>query len=392
MKIFSNNNSLTVILNDGTILSKEGASVELISDIFSNQNNEEYVKSLLVPKLAKKMEEAKEKNDILDFIQHKSKILSKEGASIYMKKVSELSIPEDLILAIVEAEKNDDKDLLESYINFWTLASLNPDSRARTNLFWFLNRYGMKISKSGLFVAYRAVEIKQKGSDISVSMSKVISEKYFHIKTKLKKSPKNYYLGKDSDGEWKHAIATDRLDSVYSNKTIAELYNDLSDTEAPDTTIYTDQFTKTMEIVIGKPVFMDRNKCDATQENTCSRGLHVAGKDWLKNNSYFGKVKLMVLVNPADVVAVPPRDDYGKMRTCAYYPVKVVEFDGDDLDNTVDDGFEDDFMNMITYDGNINNEEVETYHINIPNIPELNSSNINNRLSEMRSKINKNVN
>ena len=71
---------------------------------------------------------------------------------------------------------------------------------------------------------------------------------------------------------------------------------------------------------------MPRNKCDSVQENSCSRGLHVAGKSWLTSN-YFGDTALMVLVNPADVVAVPPIDNYGKMRTCAYYPVSIVEFD-----------------------------------------------------------------
>ena len=50
---------------------------------------------------------------------------------------------------------------------------------------------------------------------------------------------------------------------------------------------------------------------------------------------------MMVLVNPADVVAVPPIDDYGKMRTCAYYPVSVVDFDdeGNIIEMPIEDGF-----------------------------------------------------
>ena len=51
-------------------------------------------------------------------------------------------------------------------------------------------------------------------------------------------------------------------------------------------------------------VTMKRDACDSVQENTCSSGLHVAGKGWLKRN-YFGNNGLVVLVNPADVVAVP---------------------------------------------------------------------------------------
>ena len=35
----------------------------------------------------------------------------------------------------------------------------------------------------------------------------------------------------------------------------------------------------------------------------------------------------MVLVNPANVVAVPTIDGYGKMRTCEYFPVAIVDCD-----------------------------------------------------------------
>lgn len=85
---------------------------------------------------------------------------------------------------------------------------------------------------------------------------------------------------------------------------------------------------------LGEPIFIKREECDSVQENTCSRGLHVAGKEWLESN-YFGKISLMVLVNPADVVAIPSSDNYGKMRTCAYYPVQVVK--RDENENIIDE-------------------------------------------------------
>ena len=47
-----------------------------------------------------------------------------------------------------------------------------------------------------------------------------------------------------------------------------------------------------------------RDKCDTVQENTCSTGLHIGGRGWLKKN-YYGNTGLACLINPADVVAVP---------------------------------------------------------------------------------------
>ena len=109
----------------------------------------------------KKIIEIKEVKDFEEEIK-KSKVLTLMHDSIYWLDVCELSMPKDLVKAILKAEAENNKELLQSYKNFWVLCSLNPDSRARHNLFWFLQKYQMVISKSGLFVAYRNVNIKNK--------------------------------------------------------------------------------------------------------------------------------------------------------------------------------------------------------------------------------------
>ena len=117
-----------------------------------------------------------------------------KGNSVYLLNVSELSLPQDLVDAILEAEIEGDDELIQTYINFWTLVSLNPDSRCRQNMFWFLNRYGMTISKSGLFVAYRNVSIKNIGQVIDNKFAKFITSEYARIKFVSKKSPKHYVV------------------------------------------------------------------------------------------------------------------------------------------------------------------------------------------------------
>ena len=382
MKIIRVMDTVTVVLNNGEIISSSECTDEMFINIYNNQTDEDYVKSILIPEFKNKQTIVAEKKNLMEDLEY-SQYLTAKGSSVYLLDISELSVPEDLVEAILLAEKEEDEELIQSYLNFWTLVSLNPDSRCRQNLFWFLNKYGMTISRSGLFVAYRNVKIKKAGVSIDPKLANFISSEYARIKFISKKSPKDYLVLKTVDG---YVLTKTSCDNTIGN--LSDLYKQLSDVEV--STVYTDGYTGKFEIKLGEIVSMPREKCDSVQENSCSKGLHVAGKTWLKEN-YFGEVGLMVLVNPADVVAVPPIDDYGKMRTCAYYPVSIVEFDenGDIIDTEIEDGFEDDFIDKICYSGLINNNDTNPYFVTIPDIPELDKSKINNRLLEMAMGLNK---
>ena len=382
MKIIRVMDTVTVVLNNGEIISSSECTDEMFVNIYNNQTDEDYVKSILIPEFKNKQTIVAEKKNLMGDLEY-SQYLTAKGSSIYLLDISELSVPEDLVEAILLAEKEEDEELIQSYLNFWTLVSLNPDSRCRQNLFWFLNKYGMTISRSGLFVAYRNVKIKKAGVSIDPKLANFISSEYARIKFISKKSPKDYLVLKTVDG---YVLTKTSCDNTIGN--LSDLYKQLSDVEV--STVYTDGYTGKFEIKLGEIVSMSREKCDSVQENSCSRGLHVAGKTWLKEN-YFGDVGLMVLVNPADVVAVPPIDDYGKMRTCAYYPVSIIEFDedGDIIDTEIENGFEDDFIDKICYSGLINNNDINPYFVTIPDIPELDKSKINNRLLEMAMGLNK---
>lgn len=381
MKIIRLKKNLTVVLEDGTLLTNNKCTDTLYEMIVESQEDEEAVRCLMVPELCARKEEIELKTEMIENISDSS-VLTVKGQSVYMESVSQLTVPEDLAFAIYKAEKEENIEALQSYINFWTLASLNPDSRARTNLFWFLQKYGMHISSSGLFVAYRNVLLHQEGSEIDERLAKFISSEYAKIKFKHKKSPKNYIVCTTPTKELKvvpnHApgFTWDTLG------TLEEMYQKLGEESAP---VYTDQHSRKFRIKIGEVVSMDRSKCDPVQENTCSTGLHVAGMEWLQAN-YFGSTSLQVLVNPTDVVAVPPRDGYGKMRVCAYYPVQVVDRDEDGhiIDPELSDGFEDDFMTAILYEGDINNVDDGNYDLIIPQIPELNRVTIAARLKDIK--------
>lgn len=244
-----------------------------------------------------------------------SKLLENRGDSVYWPDVSGLSMPQSLAGRVLESEKAGDTEKIEAYKNFWTLASINPDERCRRNLFWFLEKYGMRIAKCGFFVGYRNAQSTAE------------------------------------DG------------------------------------VYTDYYTQTFRIRIGEMVTMPRDKCDTNQDVVCGRGLHVAGMKWLERN-YFGDKGMAVLVNPADVVAVPTGDSYGKLRTCAYLPIRLVEYDNDGhiIPLDVEDGFDCSYVAKVIYEGVMGTESDSPYKIKIPESPETDKESIQNRLFDIALK------
>lgn len=377
MNILRINNTLVVTLDDGIQFKTENCTDSLFEKVMQNLDNPNALITLFNPEYGKA-------KTLLEGID-KSIYLSLRGNSIYIDSISQLTVPQDFAQAFLAAEMAGDDDKIQAYLNFWTLLSLNPDSRVRNNIFWFLNRWGMVISKSGLIVGYRNVDIKREGNEFDSTLIKYVTREWAYVRYKLKKSPSNYLVGVDYTGDYVRINKTDASDSstvIVGN--LAEIYDKIVASQNEKVTVFTDHYSHSFEIRIGQVVQMERKSCDAIQENDCSRGLHVGGKDWLQKN-YFGDVGLRVLVNPADIVAVPTQSNYGKMRTCAYYPINVIEYDNDGnvIDDDIDSGFEDDFMSQICYTGEINNDDPNAYRLNLPDSPEYNRVQIMENLRQL---------
>lgn len=308
-KVIKVDNKVTVFLENGEIVEREVTEDEF-KKVIKAQTDEEVLK-LLCPEYQKSIESHNNALTLIEKIQ-KSELLSMRGDVVYWEDVSCLSVPEELVKAIIKAEEEHNELKISTYRNFWTLMSLNPDERCRKNLFWFLQKYGMTISRCGFFVGYRNVD-----------------------KTK-------------------------------------------------EENVFTDHHSHTFKIRIGEMVTMDRSKCDTVQENTCSTGLHIGGRGWLKRN-YYGDTGLACLINPADVVAVPPYDSYGKLRTCAYLPMEIIYYDNNDdvIPLDVEDGFDCSYVTKVIYEGTMGTEEDSTYKINIPEIPGTTVESIQDKLLEI---------
>lgn len=308
-KIIKVDNKVTVLLENGDFVERE-ITDEKFKKILEAQSDDEVLR-ILCPEY---QEVVDSRNKALSMVEklRQSRLLRVKNDTIYWDNVSSLSIPVELAEAIVDAELEHNDLKISTYRNFWTLMSLNPDERCRKNLFWFLQKYGMTISRCGFFVGYRNVD------------------------------------------------------------------------KTEEENVFTDHHSHTFKIKIGEMVTMDRNKCDAVQENTCSTGLHIGGKGWLKRN-YYGDTGLACLVNPADVVAVPPLDNYGKLRTCAYLPMEIIHYDKNDdvIPLDVEDGFDCSYVTKVIYEGTMGTEEDSTYRINIPQLPGTSKESIQDKLLEI---------
>ena len=150
--------------------------------------------------------------------------------------------------------------------------------------------------------------------------------------------------------------------------------------------VYTDHHSHTFKIKIGEMVIMPREKCDCDSRVSCSQGLHIGGKGWLKKN-YYGNTGLACLINPADVVAVPHIDDYGKLRTCAYLPIEVINYDENEdvIPLDVEDGFDCSYVTKVIYEG-ITGTEDSPYKITIPKVGGINKESIQDRLLDIAMK------
>lgn len=77
-----------------------------------------------------------------------------------------------------------------------------------------------------------------------------------------------------------------------------------------------DIYSGKVDYSIGAKPQMPRNQVDEDRNRTCSRGLHVAGWDYLPHFGCSGDSDRVVIVkvNPADVVSVPSDYNNAKMR------------------------------------------------------------------------------
>ena len=100
----------------------------------------------------------------------------------------------------------------------------------------------------------------------------------------------------------------------------------------------------------------------------------------------FGDTTLAVLVNPIDVVAVPTDSNYSKMRVCQYFPLKVVEWKGGKIEESIQEGDALDFWEAIV-EGKVNEKDPNPHAIYLPKFTTEDFKKYIADVTEIRSKL-----
>lgn len=146
-----------------------------------------------------------------------------------------------------------------------------------------------------------------------------------------------------------------RLQKNPSNRVVERLYKFLEVGQIPLTKNgrfiaykairedWTDIHSGRFDNSIGQTVSVPRNKVDENAEATCSYGLHVCSFSYLPSFAHANGHVVAVVVDPADVVAIPTDYNDSKMRVCEYTVLEeVTDYYKEGKDYLAEDAFYDD--------------------------------------------------
>ena len=441
LKPYSNikfvNDVLTVVLNDGNIISKHPATADDFQRARNARNEVELFAVCMVQEVYDDKRTKEQEIEKLKALAEGAKKLASypdyfevRDGSVYVKSISR-SLPPLLVeeFLLVISKHNplvalDCNDNFTALYNFWMWCCLNPRAEVADKLFNFLKKNSFKITKQGFFTALRNVVTIHGGTELV----QFVSETYNKVKAVWKKSPDKYtvflqngeyFIVHDDDlhdGEWTtcgycygdgcddedgecptcqgEGGYDDVVEKEYGEKigNLTELYMDL-----PNRTEnrFTDAHTGKFDIRVGQVVHMDPDKCRWNTDDCGAEGLHFTSDEI--HYVGCGDQSVLVLINPMKVVGIGE----SKGRCWEYLPIMTVprdeattllhdlDFDALELDEefTIKEmiGLKDKVVDGFT-------AEAKKYSVNFPTVSMEEVSNIVDNLNRMQYIISTRVN
>jgi hypothetical protein len=345
------NDSLTILMNDGNIINKPNATEEDYEAIINAKSQFEFERIVMDPNvLQEKQVKAKEiakAKALLKGIQllENSGEFTVEDNVVYFKGISR-SIPQLLVEKLIEvvdrAEDLSEDDEYLSLKRFFMWCCLNPRAEVSNELYRFLDENSFRITKQGFFVALRNV-VTLHGSPELVHF---ISNAYNKVKAVWKKSPDAYTVFLENDEykivherklykvetrtiyeEWcyeeKDYVECEAYEEEITYKVdhgkeiggLTDLYLDLPNRKENR---FTDDWTKTFDIRVGKVVNMPKEDCNWSTQDCAAAGLHFTSDQI--HYVGCGDQSVLVLINPMKVVGIGTH----KGRCYEYLPIMTV--------------------------------------------------------------------
>lgn len=365
------NDVITVVLNDGSILSKSKATADDYNDVRSAIDEQEVIDVMATQEVVAERKKMEAEATRIRAIQKGIQVLANlddftvEGNTVYLKGINR-SLPDILVeefITIVEAQKyytgfgdlQDALDLNDKYLSlkrFFMWCCLNPRAEVANELYRFLKENSFRITKQGFFVALRNV-VTIHGSNELVHF---VSNAYNKVKAVWKKNPSKYHVILN-DGEYRLISEEDMFKTVVEECDLCEGEGEYRDFGTDDweecgncgtdgeyevtvknyegedlgvlTDLYldlpnraenrfTDDWTKTFDIRIGRVVNMLMEQCNWSTQDCAAAGLHFTSDQI--HYVGCGDQSVLVLINPMKVVGIGQH----KGRCYEYLPIMTV--------------------------------------------------------------------
>jgi hypothetical protein len=316
------NNVLTVLLHDGTILSKSNASADDYYTVKDAITEDEILGVMVVKEIreeriakAKEYEKAKTLNKGLIILESTGDFVV-DGNSVYLKGINR-SLPQLLVerFLLIVNEYDGNFNYLQENVEYQSLkrffmwCCLNPRAEVANELYRFLMENSFRITKQGFFVALRNVVTLQTDNEIV----KFVSNAYNKVKAVWKKNPDNYRVIENNGAYSIEAVTANPRGTIVGNLT--SLYLDLPNMAENR---FTDDWTKTFDIRIGKVVNMPTEDCNWSTQDCAAAGLHFTSDQI--HYVGCGDQSVLVLINPMKVVGIGQH----KGRCYEYLPIMAV--------------------------------------------------------------------
>jgi hypothetical protein len=317
--IYYSNKNLTVILKDGTMLSKTGDSDFYNSVVKATTRDQ--IEALMIDKcIAKEPDEVQEKVDLVSNmgIFHNNSEFEVKGSSVYLKGVS-LELPTVVATSFIEIlEKQDGAEQMRYNITdlenqytalkmFWLKLALNPLPQSREDLLTFIRKNSVKITPNGNLVLYRRIVSK---ADTNKAFIAFVTQEYYRLK-KMGADTREYAVAKFGDKYESIHLASENIPQLV-DKLIGNLQVMYMELPKHEGNSYTSAHDHSVSIKLGAIYSIPESKINLNNGICAAGGLHAAAVDY--NYSGFGDIPVVVLVNPCKAITVPLHET-GKLRT-----------------------------------------------------------------------------
>jgi len=322
------NDTLTVVLRDGSVISKPSATANDFTMARLAVNEEDILNIVLSKEVyeekKKKQAEIERVQKIVDGIEVLKQIddFVVDGSSVYLKGIPR-TLPQILVEEFISIVKDNevDEDMLaedehyQALKRFFMWCCLNPRAEVADKLYAFLMKNSFRITKQGFFVALRNVVTVEKTTDNT--LVHFISNAYNKVKAVWKKNPDNYKVEQLENGDYKFAKLTSAPEGALLGN-LSALYKDLPNMVENR---FTDHYTQTFDIRLGKPVNMPPEECSWSTQDCAEAGLHFTSDQI--HYVGCGDTSVLILINPMKVVGIGEH----KGRCYEYLPIMTVPRD-----------------------------------------------------------------